>query len=390
MDIYEPQEDSFLLEKYVKEYALGRVLDLGTGSGIQALAAAKNKLVREVIAVDVNPDAIKFLQEKVNKNQYKKIKVIISDLFSNVEGKFDTILFNPPYLPQDKGIEGAALYGGKKGWELSERFFHQAAKFLAPKGKVLFLFSSLTNKTKIDELISHNLLEARELIKERLPFFEMLYVYLIQKSKLLNEMERKGISEVHFLAKGHRGMVYSGLLNLNLVKPVKVAIKVESCQSKAPFRIENEAKWLERLNKESIGPKLYFSEKNYVVMEFVEGQRIMDWIKENNRGKIIPLLGEVLKQCGVIDQLGVSKQELHHPHKHIIINSKNEPVMIDFERCKETLAPTNVTQLVEWLCRSKKELEQKGIKIEIERLRNRAANYKKTNDLNPLLASLHQ
>ena len=57
MDIYEPAEDSYLLQKYVKELAIGRVLDMGTGSGIQAITALKNLQVRLVLAVDINPEA---------------------------------------------------------------------------------------------------------------------------------------------------------------------------------------------------------------------------------------------------------------------------------------------------------------------------------------------
>ena len=105
MDIYEPKEDSELLKKYVSKFAIGRVLDMGTGSGIQALEAVKSKDVREVIAVDINPQAIKKLNLEVKKTLCKKIKTVKSNLFSTMEGKFNTILFNPPYLPQDKGIE---------------------------------------------------------------------------------------------------------------------------------------------------------------------------------------------------------------------------------------------------------------------------------------------
>ena len=102
MDIYQPAEDSYLLQKHVKKYAFGRVLDLGTGSGIQALTAIKNKEVREVVAVDVNKNAIEELNNKVKSEKIRKVKVIFSHLFSNVRNKFDTIIFNPPYLPQDK------------------------------------------------------------------------------------------------------------------------------------------------------------------------------------------------------------------------------------------------------------------------------------------------
>ncbi len=246
-------------------------------------------------------------------------------------------------------------------------------------------------------MIHQHLLEARELIKEKLPFFEEIYVYLIEKSKLLNELGRQGITNVHYLAKGHRGLVYSGTLNqdyeteLPSVQPklVNVAIKVENSTSKASSRIENEAKWLRIMNDKGIGPKLYLSGTNYVVMELIEGKRIMEWIKSKNKEEIIIVLEKILIQGLIMDKLGVSKQEMHHPHKHIIITSKDEPIMIDFERCKETLAPTNVTQLVEWLCRSKEELAQKGIKVKVERLRTAAAGYKKTKNLNSILTLLH-
>ena len=51
--LYGPREDSKLLEKYVSQYAKGSVLDIGTGSGIQALTAAKSGKVKSVLATDI-------------------------------------------------------------------------------------------------------------------------------------------------------------------------------------------------------------------------------------------------------------------------------------------------------------------------------------------------
>jgi len=61
--VYETREDSWLLGDQVKKYARGRVLDMGTGSGFLALTAARLKKVKEVLALDVNPDAIKYCKK---------------------------------------------------------------------------------------------------------------------------------------------------------------------------------------------------------------------------------------------------------------------------------------------------------------------------------------
>ena len=62
--IYEPAEDSFLIQKYVKQYAHGRVLDMGTGSGILAMTALDK--TKDVLAVDIYEPAIDELKKKVS------------------------------------------------------------------------------------------------------------------------------------------------------------------------------------------------------------------------------------------------------------------------------------------------------------------------------------
>ena len=76
--IYKPREDSFLLQKQVKKFAEGRVLDMGTGSGVQAITAAES--AEYVLAVDVNPEAVECARKK-------GLNVIQSDLFESVKGE---------------------------------------------------------------------------------------------------------------------------------------------------------------------------------------------------------------------------------------------------------------------------------------------------------------
>ncbi len=193
-EVYEPREDSFLLEKYVREYAKGLVLDIGTGSGIQAKAAsAKADLV---IGVDINQKA---LEHCCNVLKSDKILCLKSDLFSFFEkkfivfrnglfkglrdiedekNKFDLIIFNPPYLPTDSRDKDVALDRGKEGYELVERFLNSASGFLAPDGVILLIFSSFTDKEKVDSLILANGLKFEELERIHV-FFEDIYCYKI-------------------------------------------------------------------------------------------------------------------------------------------------------------------------------------------------------------------
>ncbi len=176
--MYAPAEDSLMLEKHSERFSCGRVLDIGTGTGIQALAASKSKSTKRIIAVDVDKEAINYCKRNIS---HKKIDFQVSDLFSKVDGKFDTILFNPPYLPDEKEIKikDAALYGGEKGYELIKRFFSEAKNYLSEDGKILFVFSSFTKKKKVDEIIKANGFKFKQLEKQHI-FFEDLFVYLVE------------------------------------------------------------------------------------------------------------------------------------------------------------------------------------------------------------------
>lgn len=137
--IYDPREDSYLIQKHIKSYARGNVLDMGTGSGI--LATEAQKYAQKVLAVDIDPACVEYARKK-------GISAQVSDLFSHIEPQqFDLIIFNPPYLPEEPkepADSARATTGGKKGHETIERFLEQAKKYLAPTGKILLVFSSLS------------------------------------------------------------------------------------------------------------------------------------------------------------------------------------------------------------------------------------------------------
>ena len=171
--IYEPREDSFMLEKWVKMLSKGKVLDVGTGSGIQAIAALDK--AESVIAIDIQEEVVENMKKLIAENNYA-ITVKKSDLFKSILEKFDVIIFNPPYLPQDPGINDETIYGGKEGYEVVVKFLKQARYHLNPDGFILFLFSSFTNKKKVDKTLEELKYTWSELEVKGVDF-EKLYVY---------------------------------------------------------------------------------------------------------------------------------------------------------------------------------------------------------------------
>jgi len=169
--IYEPSEDSFLIERHIKDYAKGKILDVGTGSGIFAKEAMKYS--ENVLAVDINPEVVKYCKKL-------GINCIQSDLFENVKGKFDLITFNPPYLPEYEGEDEESKLvttGGKEGYELTERFLQEVKPYLNKNGKILLISSSLTGD--VEKMFKKYGFKFNKLETVKV-FFEELYVYLLE------------------------------------------------------------------------------------------------------------------------------------------------------------------------------------------------------------------
>ena len=181
--MYFPREDSFFLSNYLKKYLKTKkinknikILDMGSGSGIQA-ESCKKLGFSNIFCSDIDEKTVKYLKTK-------KFKTIKSDLFSSSKfknKKFDLIIFNPPYLPEDnKGYDKEKdTTGGKKGYETILKFLKQAKKHLTKNSNILILFSSLSNPEKIKKESKKIGYDFKLVAKKRI-FFEQLYIYVFK------------------------------------------------------------------------------------------------------------------------------------------------------------------------------------------------------------------
>lgn len=172
MTVYTPREDSFLLRDYIQELDLEgkKVLDMGTGSGVIALEGAKKGA--DVTAVDINHEAIEYAREQARKNDLIEcLDFLESDMFKEVEENFDFILFNPPYLPGEKGIGDEEIWrGGEKGVEVTRRYLESAQEHLSENGQIVVVISSHAEWQDLIEEYSLEVIGSEKL------WFETLYL----------------------------------------------------------------------------------------------------------------------------------------------------------------------------------------------------------------------
>ena len=168
--VYEPAEDSRLLaETAADEFDAGEsVLEVGVGSGYVA-AAVRDETGARVVGSDINPDAC----EAARDAGVAAVRANLLDPFA--DGRFDAVLFNPPYLPTppdrewDDPLEHA-LSGGEDGRRLVRPFLRDVGRVLRPTGRAYLLVSSLTGLEAVDDLAREAGLATRELADESFPF----------------------------------------------------------------------------------------------------------------------------------------------------------------------------------------------------------------------------
>lgn len=176
-----PETETLVLELIAacKALANPRVLDLCTGSGCIAVAAAVNLLGATVTATDISPQALAIARENAERHGIAgRIQFLEGDLFAPLPAgeKFDVIASNPPYvsdaemetLPADVRLHepAGALRAGPQGLDVISRLIAGAGEWLAPGGLLLIEFSPEQTTAVVELLAGAGVYETPRLLKD--------------------------------------------------------------------------------------------------------------------------------------------------------------------------------------------------------------------------------
>ena len=152
------------------------------------------------------------------------------------------------------------------------------------------------------------------------------------------------IGNLEILGKGYVGVVV-------LVKRgnKEVALKIRRTDSQRE-NMKNESILLKLVNSVNVGPKIIDVSKNFLVMEYIEGEKFSNWIEMlKGSGSVKQLkstIKNVLEDCYRLDQIGFDHGELSNISKHVIVG-KTKVTIIDFESSSTKRRPSNITSITQ-------------------------------------------
>lgn len=177
----------------------------------------------------------------------------------------------------------------------------------------------------------------------------------------INELVSLGVEEIiltgptkifnlNILGKGHSGVV----VKVNTKNGNNLALKIRRIDSNRK-NLNNEAKFMIMANSLNIGPRLIDSKKNLILMELIEGQKILSWLENQvsvhsfkNRKLTRQVLKDIMEQCYLLDNMYLDHGELTRIDNHVLI-SENKASILDFESSSVNRKTTNVTSITQSL-----------------------------------------
>jgi len=155
---------------------------------------------------------------------------------------------------------------------------------------------------------------------------------------------KQELGNIKILGKGCVGLVAIGRRGDN-----RVAVKILRADANRG-NLRGEAVNLRAANAVGVGPALFGEGEMVLMMEYIEGTFLAKWLQEAHAGEEVAyVLRSLLTQCRRLDLAGLDHGELSDAKKHVIVNVKGVPFIIDFETASRKRACRNLTAMVNYL-----------------------------------------
>jgi len=172
------------------------------------------------------------------------------------------------------------------------------------------------------------------------------------------ELKKLGIRDVSFQGQTKIGSLnilgkgYVGVVVLSRIKNKLVAVKIRRTDA-SRINMVKEAKFLKIANKAGVGPLLIAMSRNFIIMEYLDGKKISEWVNELKSKQDIKLLKsimqKILEDCYSLDVIGLDHGELSTISKHVVIG-KSKTTIIDYESASTQRRVSNVTSATQAIC----------------------------------------
>jgi putative serine/threonine protein kinase len=193
---------------------------------------------------------------------------------------------------------------------------------------------------------------------EEEPYASILCYPRVSDAELQNrlgELREHGVKAVEFagktsafnvpvLGKGFVGIVVTAHLDGQ-----SVALKIRRVDADR-LGLQHEAQMLAKANFVHVGPRLISVSKNFLLMQFIDGAVLPDWLDVHKEKKPLRnVLNDILEQCWRLDNIGLDHGELSKAPKHLIVDKTQKPFIVDFETASLNRKPANVTSACQFL-----------------------------------------
>ncbi|MFL6476341.1 MAG: methyltransferase [Nitrososphaera sp.] len=171
--MYTPSDDTFLLADSLSQYKGWRALEIGAGSGLLLKILEENFVY--VVGSDIDLQSLQHCKLVRSSSNVLLVRCDAGSAFGS--NKFDFIVSNPPYLPndEDSNIVDPTVHGGPAGIEATVHFVNSALPLLTKDGKMLVVISSLADTSTFERMILRNNMQ-KKIVKQKRIFYETLSI----------------------------------------------------------------------------------------------------------------------------------------------------------------------------------------------------------------------